>query len=72
MATTTASVFTKHTELYEALTKTAYRINQAAVGGPGRNLAITIALDTAGTCTISVPAHGGDPAYTAVLAATVS
>ena len=72
MATTTASVFTKHTELHDALNKVAYLQNQAAAGGPGRDLGITIALDTAGTCTIAVPAHGGDPAYTAVLACTVS
>ena len=73
MATQTATLTSaKQTELHDALVDVAYRINQAAVGGPGRNLAITVVTDTTGVLTFNVPAHGGDPAYSKAITCSVA
>ncbi len=59
-------------DVQSALIKTSNALRQAAVGGPGRALAVTVAADTAGTLTFAIPAHGGDPAQTLAISCSVA
>ncbi len=73
MATQTATLTAADaTALQNALAATSRAIGQASVGGPGRNLAITVVTDTAGTLTFNIPAHGGDAVQALAISCSVA
>ena len=73
MATQTATAFTDPSALALALESVAKRLREQSVGGPGvRDSALNIVTDTAGSVSFTIAARGGNPAFSAVLTATVS
>lgn len=73
MATQTATVFTRPTDVALALENVAKLLREADTGGPkARDCGLNIVTDTAGTVTFSMAARGGNPAFSAVLTAGVA